>query len=75
MKLKRSFLFIIAACMLFPAVSSLGADKKDPESPSAYFPKKHYVFDQVIEGDEIIHAFSLQNKGDATLKINKVTTD
>ncbi len=74
MKLKRLFI-IIAACMLFPAVSSLGADKKDPESPSAYFPKKHYVFDQVIEGDEIMHDFSLQNKGDATLKINKVKTD
>ncbi len=75
MKLKRSFLFIIAACMLFPAVSSLGADKKGPESPSVYFPERYYTFKQVVDGTEIMHAFILQNKGDATLKINKVTTD
>jgi len=75
MKLKRPFLIVIAACMLFPAVSSFGAGQKDAESPSAYFPTRYYTFKQVVDGTEIMHDFILQNKGDATLKINKVTTD
>jgi len=75
MKLIRPFLIVIAACMLFSAVSSFGAGQKDAESPSAYFPERYYTFKQVVDGAEIVHDFILQNKGDATLKINKVTTD
>jgi hypothetical protein len=75
MKLKRPFFIVIATCMLFSAVSSFGAGPKDAESPSAYFPERYYTFKQVLDGTEIIHDFILQNKGDATLNINKVTTD
>jgi hypothetical protein len=75
MKLKRSLLIVIATCMLFSVVSSFGAGQKDSKSPTAYFPERHYTFKQVVDGTEIIHDFILQNKGDATLKINKVTTD
>jgi len=77
MKFKRSLLIVIAGCMLFFAAgaSSFGAGQKDAESPSAYFPERYYKFKQVVDGAEIMHDFILQNKGDATLKINKVTTD
>jgi hypothetical protein len=77
MKLKRSLLIVIAGCMLFFAAgaNSFGAGQKDPESPSVYFPERHYTFKQVVDGTEIMHDFILQNKGNATLKINKVTTD
>ena len=75
MKLKRSLLIFIAGCMLFSAVSSFGAGQKDTESPSAYFPERYYKFKQVVDGVEIMHDFSLQNKGDATLTISKITTD
>jgi len=75
MKLKRSFIIVIAGCMLFFAAVSFGAGQKDSKSPSVYFPERYYKFKQVVDGTEIIHDFILQNKGDATLKINKVTTD
>ena len=75
MKLKRLFIIVIATCMLFPAVSSFGAGQKNSKSPIAYFPERYYTFKQVVDGTEIMHDFILQNKGDATLKINKVTTD
>ncbi len=75
MKLKKSFIIVIATCMLFSAAGSFGAGQKNSESPSAYFPERYYKFKQVVDGTEIIHDFILQNKGDATLKINKVTTD
>ncbi len=75
MKLKRPFLIVIATCMLFSAAGSFGAGQKDSKSPAVYFPKRHYTFKQVVDGAEIMHDFILQNKGDATLKINKVTTD
>lgn len=75
MKLKRPLLIAMAICMLFVAVSSFGADQKDVKSPSAYFPERYYTFKQIVDGTEIMHDFILQNKGDATLNINKVTTD
>ena len=75
MKLKRSLLIVIATCMLLSTANSFGAGQKDPESPSVYFPERHYTFKQIADGTEIMHDFILQNKGDATLKINKVTTD
>ena len=75
MKLKRSFIIVIATCMLFSATGSFGAGQKNSESPSAYFPERYYTFKQVVDGTEIMHDFILQNKGDATLKVNKVTTD
>ncbi len=75
MKLKRPFLIVIATCMLFTAVSSFGADQKDDKSPSAYFPARSYTFKQIVDGTDIIYDFIMQNKGDATLNISKVTTD
>lgn len=75
MKLKRSFIIVIATCMLFSAAGSFGAGQKDSKSPSVYFPERYYTFKQVVDGTEIMHDFILQNKGDATLKINQVITD
>lgn len=75
MKLKRPFLIVIATCMLFSAAGSFGAGQKDSKSPSVYFPARYYTFKQVVDGTEIVHDFILQNKGDATLEISKVTTD
>ena len=75
MKLSRPFLIVIATCMLFSAAVSFGADQKNSKSPFAYFPERNYTFKQVVDGTEIMHDFILQNKGDATLKINQVITD
>ena len=43
--------------------------------PAAYLPTVHHEFASVLEGQEVIHHFIIQNKGDAPLKVQKVKTD
>jgi hypothetical protein len=43
--------------------------------PSAHLPALRYEFEPVMEGREIVHDFVVQNKGSATLEIQKVRTD
>ena len=53
----------------------MAAGQEPPKAPIAYFPEKEYIFDTVLDGTDITHDFVLQNKGAATLKIEKVATD
>jgi hypothetical protein len=43
--------------------------------PLAHLPALRYEFAPVMEGQEITHDFVVQNKGSATLEIQKVRTD
>ncbi|MEJ2730186.1 MAG: OmpA family protein [Deltaproteobacteria bacterium] len=43
--------------------------------PLAHLPALRYEFAPVMEGREVIHDFVVQNKGSATLEIQKVRTD
>jgi hypothetical protein len=43
--------------------------------PSAYLPAARYEFAPVVEGQEVSHDFVIQNKGAATLVIQRVRTD
>jgi len=43
--------------------------------PSAYMPSVNFVFEPVVEGEEVVHDFVIQNKGGALLQIQSVKTD
>jgi hypothetical protein len=43
--------------------------------PLAHLPALRYEFEPVMEGREVTHDFVVQNKGSATLEIQKVRTD
>jgi outer membrane protein OmpA-like peptidoglycan-associated protein len=45
------------------------------KQPLAVLPAPVYQFDLVVEGQEVVHAFVVQNKGAAPLKIQRVKTD
>ena len=45
------------------------------KQPLAFLPIDRYQFDPVVEGQEVTHAFVVQNKGTASLEIQKVKTD
>lgn len=45
------------------------------KQPLAVLPAAVYKFDPVVEGQEVAHAFIVQNKGSAPLKIHRVKTD
>lgn len=42
--------------------------------PVAVAPEPGFTFPTVVEGNEVIHDFVIQNKGNATLEIQKVKT-
>ena len=44
-------------------------------SPSAYLPTARYEFPPVVEGQDVSHDFVIQNKGAATLEVQRVKTD
>ena len=43
--------------------------------PSAYMPSVNFVFGPVVEGEEVVHDFVIQNKGLALLQVQNVKTD
>ena len=46
----------------------------DVQQPEAFLPEASYEFEPVLEGKKIVHDFLLQNRGDAPLKIFKIST-
>ena len=54
------------------AVAGFGA-QGDAE-PAAYFPQTLYEFSPVLDGAKVVHEFVVQNKGTATLNIERVKT-
>ena len=74
MKLKPSYVFAFALCILLFATVSSGTEKNTSTSPSALFPESRFEFSPVVAGIEVTHTFILQNKGAVPLKIEKVRT-
>ena len=44
------------------------------QTPQAVVPESHFEFESVVEGREVVHAFQIQNRGQAPLVIEKVKT-
>lgn len=68
---KCSLLWIVLSLLL--AASWVAADTETP-TPQAVLPESIFEFAPVVEGTEIVHAFVLQNRGEATLDVLKLTT-
>jgi len=54
------------------AAAGLGA--QDDAEPAAFFPQTLYEFSPVLDGEKVVHEFVVQNKGKATLNIERVKT-
>lgn len=79
MKFKIIFIVSFSLLLLFVIPFSFGAEDKQAaaithKGPSVFFPSVKYEFAPVAEGIVVRHNFTLQNKGDKTLYINKVKT-
>ena len=70
MKIYRFIIFIF--CSFFLAPFSYGSENEAQKFPSIYVPSGIYEFKPVLEGDEVMHDYIVQNKGTAPLKIEKV---
>ena len=66
---------LVAIAALLTAFSSafcFGAEKD--AAPSAFFPEIQFEFSPVLEEATVVHDFVIQNKGDATLSVDRVKT-
>lgn len=68
--------FIGLCCSFFVfsvMVMAFGAQDEIKASPSVVFPDPGFEFDAVFEGIDVVHDFVIQNKGTATLDVQKVS--
>jgi hypothetical protein len=73
----KVFLVITCVCgmLLFSDVTNASDTASEPaKQPLAYFPEKLHKFAPVLEGVEVTHDFSIQNKGTLPLVVEKVHT-
>ena len=72
MKLKTvAVLTLLCIATLF---ATAGFGNQEESIPSAFFPETSYQFSAVLDGTKVMHDFVIQNKGSATLKVDKVKT-
>ena len=72
MKLKAislaGILLLIAAAVCF------GAEDTATEGPDAVAVEPVFEFKPVLDGDEVVHDYVIQNKGSAELEVQRVQT-
>ena len=72
MKSKAFTVFSIVLFLTLLAAVCFGT--QDQSAPSVVFPETSYEFPAVLDGAKVVHEFVIQNKGTATLKVEKVKT-
>jgi hypothetical protein len=75
MKLKSCHGVIVAICILYSAVALAGDEGTGEEKrPVAFFPEIKFEFPVVVEGTQVTHDYTIQNRGDEQLEVEKVKT-
>jgi len=54
--------------------AAIGFGVQDDAGPVAVIPQTLYEFSPVLDGAKVVHEFVVQNKGTATLNIERVKT-
>ena len=54
--------------------AAIGIGSQGDAEPTAFFPQTLYEFSPVLDGEKVVHEFVVQNKGQATLNIERVKT-
>ena len=62
----------LAALLFFSGAMGFGAENE--QGPKVFFPQTNYEFSPVLEDTTVIHEFVIQNKGTATLNVERVKT-
>ena len=72
MSCKRLIALIVIIGLTLSAAVGFGA--QEDAGPVAFFPQTVYEFSSVLDGAKVVHEFAVQNKGSATLNIERVRT-
>jgi len=62
----------VALLLTFSVAVCFGAE--NDAAPSVFFPETRYEFSPVLEDAKVVHDFVIQNKGNATLNVERVKT-
>ena len=73
----KSAIAIMCALLICTPVSNGAQNKGDQTAvsemtPKAFLPVTKWEFEPVIDGQEVVHEFTIQNKGNAPLNIERV---
>ena len=71
-KLLRVFLLVIFLLMI--SGGGQAAENVTAPGPEVFFPQTRFEFAPVVEGIEVRHDFTVQNRGTEPLKITNVKT-
>jgi hypothetical protein len=79
MRFKPMVLGMVVMAMIFslggrPPVSAQSGLPEAGPTPSVFIPEKAFEFQPVIEGEKVVHDFSIINKGTLPLLITNVRT-
>ena len=72
MKYYSRWVAIAALLIAFSSAVCFGAEKD--ATASVFFPESQYEFSPVLDGTKVVHDFVIQNKGNATLTVDRVKT-
>ena len=72
MRLKISLVVATAIVLSLYAAACVGA--QDDSVATVFFPQTRYEFSPVLDGSRVVHDFVIQNKGTATLNVERVET-
>jgi hypothetical protein len=72
--MKKNYFFLIAVLVIWIPVSTFGDSQEATGVPEAYFQETAFNFQSVVAGTDVSHTYVVQNKGTATLEIQKVHT-
>ena len=67
-------LFALAVIIGMTLVAAVSFGDQEEAGPVAFFPKTLYEFSPVLDGAKVVHEFVVQNRGSATLNIERVKT-
>ena len=72
--MRISAVAVLGGALFLTIFAAIGFGAQDDALPSALFPETRYEFSPVLDGTTVMHEFVIQNKGTATLKVERVKT-
>ena len=72
--MRAKICLVTAVAMLLAFSVAVCFSAENDAAPSVFFPETHYEFSPVLDATTVMHDFVIQNKGNATLNVDRVKT-
>ena len=65
---------VVTTVLIITLQAAICVGAQDDSAATAFYPQTRYEFSPVLDGAKVVHDFVIQNKGTATLKVERVKT-